>query len=823
MYMGLFDRFKGGKANANDEDIRDQDVDQQEETNDENAGKQKKRKGKGIGGLFGRNKVDKGIIDSMGLNEAVASMGLSVLEGVVESGEPSAVREVGQGYTAIAITEEMLQELNVDTKSQDFGTFANAISSEHIESLLLDNDLKNGIIVLIPDRDTLDILEEFSFLEDVVYRWVVIPFDIDDDSTAIILESGATLGDLNVIANDKLELYVRNGKVSTDLDDNDVDDFATEDDDVFGGDLIGGDNLDEDDPFGADEDVFAGIFEDDSSSSRTPVPYAVVELEDEDNIDEYEKARQHEELYGDPNEEFRNRRSAIVEDEELIEDEEDLFDFDYDGYDDDNDDDLLDVYDDLDDDIDDLVDSSDDEDFVLQTIEEGQEMIEGVLDREFHNDELGLSIKGDAFNQQFADVQVITFNEEPMDDSTLSNTIVEMRRDANTRLKTLHNTNLQKLRSHYQNGLSDIHDKLVDILDYKDADTPFGEQYNQISNEREDQLDVADELVAQNREILDQRYNELRDDFGERARLEALSKYDDQNKTRHELEKRQLGDDVETKIDLQFDAEMADLYDERRNVAKRIFDKMTTGLLLEIQKIHEENISHEHELYEKFHAEIDKFTRDNYTDEVLRARAIATQQRQHHEADEVRSEYEQILASKQRQLEEAELKAEAELRKLESSHSKAIQETVADYKREVTKRENEIKELRENSNKLQERIVMIGKEKDEEYQQRIRTNQDVIDSQRKQIDYEQERADKQGRQSGIILAGMVIVGLALGLIGGFLLGAQRSEPVHQAPGDGQAQYGTILLLESTTENALENLLDQTFNELFAHDTTLVSK
>src|SRR5699024_9685479 len=105
------------------------------------------------------------------------------------------------------------------------------------------------------------------------------------------------------------------------------------------------------------------------------------------------------------------------------------------------------------------------------------------------------------------------------------------------------------------------------------------------------------------------------------------------------------------------------------------------------------------------------------------------------------------------------------------------------------------RELRENSNKLQNRIVEIGKEKDEEYSQRLRTNNDVIESQREQIEYERERADKQGRQSGIILVGMVIVGLALGLIGGFLLGAQRNEPVQQAPAD-QAQYGTVLLLEN---------------------------
>ena len=813
--MGLFDRFKK-KGSEGDEQELDELETQEEIVEDETP----KKKRKGIAGIFSRNKQEKGIVESMGLNEAVASMGISVLEGIVESGDPSAVRELDEGYTVIALTEEMLQSMDVDTKSSDFGTFANAISSEHIESLLLENDLNNGVVVLIPDRDTLDILEEFSFLEDTAYRWAIIPFDIDDDSTAILLENGATLGDLNYIADNETELFVRNGEIVTDGDVEEEDNsFDSVDEDPFSGDVIGGDDFADSDPFGEDDDdVFAGIFDDDDVETTTE-PYMVVDVEsdDDDNLTEYEKAQREEELYGDPNAEFKQHQSE----EPAIEDEDDLFDFDY-GDDDDFDDYDLDELDDLgdfgdvDDDIDDLIDDSNIED-ERQDVDDAYEMMVNVLDREFHNDELGLSIKGDAFNQQFGDIQVVQFDDEPLDDGELSLTVSEMRRDANTRLKSLHSTNLQKLRSHYQNGLSDIHDKLVEILDYKDSGTAFGERYTAISNDRDDQLDVADDLVAQNRELLDRKYEEQREAYGERAKVEALSKYDDQNKSRHELEKRNLGEEVETKIELEFDAELADLYDERRSVAKRIFDKMTTGLLLEIQKIHEENMAHEHELYEKFHADIDAYTRENYTDEVMRARAIATQQRQHHEADDVRKEYEQILATKQAQLQEAEAKADAELRKLENSHSKAIQETVADYKRQVAKREDEIRELRENSNKLQNRLVEIGKEKDEEYAQRIRTNNDVIESQRDQIAYEQERADKQGRQSGIILAGMVIVGLAVGLLGGFLLGAQRNEPVQQAPAN------TVLLLENDSVNAIDDLLNQTFNQLFEHDATLVSE
>lgn len=837
--MGIFDRFKGGRSkdeDAQNNSNNEEEVDVQEETEEE----QPKKKRGGLFGLFNRNKKETGIIESMGLNEAVASMGLSVLDDIVQSNEDSAVRELDEGYTVVALTEEMLQDMDVDTKSADFGSFANAIASEHIESLLLENDLHNGVLVIIPDRDTLDILDEFSFLEDTAYRWAVIPIDIDDDSTAVLLDNGATLGDLNIIADDDIQLVLQDGQILTEeqaeqFSQDEPEEDYDNDDDIASFD----DDSDLDDDFDADEDVFSDIFDDDEDDvdsfnddfdtgfdddgfddfSDEPADSGIIEVDvesdDDDDIDAYDEAVRYEELYGDPNAEFKDRALEM-------EDDDDDFDFDLD-------DDLDDDFDDddyMDDDLDDLIDDDDSDSIELQSPEEGREMIEGVLDREFHNDELGLSLKGDAFNQQFSDVHVIKFDEELLDDSSLSHTVSEMRRDANTRLASLHNSNLQKLRSHYQNGLSDIHDKLVDMLDYEDSETAFGERYDEILSDRETQEERADELVARGRDELDKEYDEKRDAFADRARREALSKFDDQNKEQHELEKRRMGDEVDTNIALEFDSELSDLYEERQNVATRIFDKMTTRLLIEIQKLHEENMAHEQELYEEFHTEIDAYVRENYTDEVLRAKALATQQRQHHEADEVRSEYEQMLASKQRQLEEAESKADAELRKLENSHSKAIQETVSEYKRQVSKREDEIQELRKDTSKLQDRIVAIGREKDEEYSQRLRTNEDTIESQRKQIEYEQERADKQGRQSSLMLMGMVVVGVALGLIGGFLIGAQREEPMQQAPGAGN-QMGAINLVlddegvESTDVLSYDDALTNTFNALFAHDDTLV--
>lgn len=828
--MGFFDRFKGGRSKAKDEDVKDVDVQEEESTGE----KPKKKKSKGLFGLFNRNKGDESIIDSMGLNEAVASMGLSILEDVVDSNDSSssAVRELEDGYTVVVLTEEMLQDLDIDTQSADFGSFSNAIASEHIETLLLENDLHNGVLAIIPDRDTLDILEEYSFLDDVVYRWGLIPFDIDDESSVVLLENGASLGDLNYIADNGVELVIMDGKILTEdqaadlgseVDEDlsiegvqddleaEADPFAEalDEDDPFG-DL---DDMDEDDPFGASGDVFGGVLDDDFDDIEDNVedepsdlPYDIVDLETDDDLDAFD-----EELDSD---------LEYPEDDFL---EDDLEDFDDDFLDDDLEDDLDNLEEDDDyDELDDLVDLDDDaEDYDFQSVEEGQEMIQRVLDREFNNDELGLSLKGDAFNQQFGDVHIIQFDDNPTDDSSLALTISEMRRDANTRLKATHNENIQKLRGHYQNALADIHDKLIEVLDYNSSETPFGQRHEVIQEDRDDKEDIADQMIRQKRDELDHNYDERREDFGNRAKEEALSRFDDQNKDEHEQNKQKLSEEVLTEIKLEFDDAMADLYSERKNLAARIFDKSMTGLLMELQDIHEQNVIQEQEMYEQFHNEIDKFTRDHYTDEVLRAKALDTQQRQHHEAENVRAEYEQLLQTKQRELEQARREADANLEHLEKSHSKVVQDTISEYKQKIAKRDRRIDDLHDDARMLQNKIVNVGEEKEQEFAKQIRTSEDTIVSQRKQIEYEQERADKQGRQSAFYLVGMVIVGIALGLISGFVIGVKRSEPVHQAPADTTPEYSTIHLVDDVTETSLNEAITATFNQVFSADETLI--
>lgn len=790
--MGLFDRKKEAKPQ----------VEEQESTEEKGSKglfggkskKPKKSKGDKKEKKQKKGKKQKGLIESMGLNEAVASMGISQLEDLVESGDLSAVRSLSDGYTVLVITEEMLQKQGLDVKSADFGSFANAINSEHIQSFLLKNDLEAGVLTIIPDQETLDVLDEFSILEDMIYKWGIIPHDVDDDSTVVQLNNGANLGDLNMIASEAFDLVLQGGKIYTpeQLDEEDILDEDIESDDDED------ESVTQDDDLLDDDDEELDVYTDDYGPAEVDFPEDLPEEDFPSDVPD--------ESFGDDEDvfDFNDEEPASIEDESS-----DL-------------DDILENMDDLDADLSDLDDDSSEdlEDYELQTEEEGRQMITSVLAREFQNDELGVVIPADPFNHQFGDVEPILFNETPNDDSSLARVVAQMRHDANVEILNVHNTHMQALRSHYQNGLADAHDRLVQSLDHKNVKTGFGRKFNTITTNRAEKEELADELISRNKEELNQTYVARRSEFGERAKNEALAKFDDQNKSIHEKEKQALNEEVYSSIQLSYDEEVSNLYDERRSTAKQIFDSVTTKLLLELQKMFADKLQQEHDMYDRFRQSIDAYTRENYSDEVLRAKALATQQRQHHEADDVRAEYESMLTAKQRQLEEAERKAADRVREMENSHSTAVKETVADYKRKVSRQETEIEELKNDQRALQDKLIKLDVDKDAEYANRLKTASDTIDSQRAQLEFEQGRTDKQGKQNIIVLAGILIGGIALGLIMGFLVGTGDTAPTEVAPGPTTQQEGTVSYLQEDTTK-LDESVNGLYNTLFADDPTLV--
>lgn len=696
----------------------------------------------------------KTLISRMGLSDAVASMGLNVLSEMIN--EPSAVRLLDGGYTVVVLTEDMLVASGLQPGDESFGSFAEALRSEQIKSLLLQNDLSNNKIVIIPDSDSLDLLDEFSFAREIEFKWGLVPVDITDESEVTVTESTVHLSDLINISNNETPIHQNSdgsivvgesdvetlvnsdaNDIQTESDDSSVlDPGTTTDSDTFAEDSQGGDDSNDDYPINSNDD--------------TDLTDDTFEVSDE-------------------------------------------FDFGADDYDVDT---TIPVEDDLSNDDPDL--ELDDSAFAHMDETNAQELVDEVISREFYNDELGINVDPKLFDLHFdnKDTKLALFNETPLDDSELSRHVAKMHADANIEMTKFHSDNIQELRSIYNLAMSKSHDSLVDMLNYNDESTDYGKRYKALQGNREDALIAIDDVVLEERQRIENEYNDKRDKFGKRAYEDAVRKYDDLYLDDNELLKTKREEQMLADVNSVSDAHISDMYAERKIVARRMYDKASTSILVNLQQKYKDMVAREIQFQDSFRNDIDKFIRENYANDVMRNKALAEELRQKHKADEVRQQYNVMLQAKEDELAQAKISAESEIADLRNKHQSDLTNTIAEWTRKVDEANEQNVDLKKSVNTLQTQLSTMDGEINSKYQAQIETGQNQIKALTDQLAYAEERTAKAGRLQMVIVVAVAIAAVALGLIGGFLMaphGANKTtqsvQPVQTVQSHGSNDQG----------------------------------
>lgn len=713
--------------------------------------KQEKRKGKAKKSFFGGKKQDLTLIERMQLEESVAAASLDVVQELANSGE-SAVREIEEGLLIVAITNEMLEAAELDPSGEEFGSFTEALRSETIESVALAGDLEDGVIGIIPSQETLSALDEYDFAQEMAFKWAIVPFDLEDDDRLTILDSDVHLDRLVELANDpSIQLEIKNGEVVeigaseddadyeedgvTDDDDDDVDEEVDEE-------VVVPDNasIDADEDESNDEDF--DLDQETSDDLETDLPDSFDTLEDEPTLDE-------------------------LDDEP---DEPDVLDTDLDALSDAALDDL------------DSLPSQEDDEIVA---EETKEAINRVAEHVFNNTELDLKIDMTVFDDYFDSVSIARFDTEKQDDSELQNVIAKLRQDANVELQRFHQENIQALRTKYATSMRDIHNKLVESLDHKNESTTYGQKFYEIEHKYDAEMDDLDRLIAEQVEKIQADYNRDREEFAENARREALAVYDSRYKDARDKKISAVRDHVQMDLKTKRDIELGELYNDRRTVAKRLFDKATTALLQKLQEEYQDISRKELQMYDAFRKDMDVYLRKHFADEVLRAKAEAEKLRQSHEAERVRNEYEQMLLAKTRQLEEADNRARESLRQLERTHKEELEHIKADYERRIEREKRDNQELRHLLQESNQNTSKISEQKEKEVEHRMKLYEDALKAKEKELEYANERLNKAQRPMKFIIGAVAAIALALGIIFGFLFGIGQTKQM--APGSTQTQ------------------------------------
>lgn len=739
----------------------------------------REKKAKEKKSLFGGKKKEMTLLERMQLEESVAAASLDVVQELAQIGG-SAVRELDEGLLIVAVTNDMLEEAGLDPAGEEFGSFAQALRSETVESIALADDLDAGVIGIIPSQETLEALDEFDFVHETAFRWALVPFDLSDDDRLTVLESTVDLGRLMEMSNNPdIQVAIENGEVveagSDGYEAQSGSGFASvsdELDDTFD------DGFDEEEPLDEDNELDAGGLD---------------EPDDFDTMDDFDEMDDMSTPDADFDDDFEPEFDEGYDTDYSANYDEDSFDED-------------DMYDESEDDLESMDEPSagDYQEEEEMTAEESKEAINRVVSHGFNNTELDLVIDMSKFDDYFDSVTIAQFDTTRTDDSELQNVLSKLRQDANVELERFHQDNVQAIRNKFTTSMRDIHNKLVESLDHKDANTTYGRRHEEIEADFEDAMDDLERRVAGEVEHINKNYNESREEYAENAKREALAVYDSRYRDERNRKIESVKDNVQSDLKTTRDTDLGELYNDRRTVAKRLFDKAMTALLQRLQEEYQTVSQKELQMYDAFRKSMDVYLRKHFADEVLRAKAEAEKLKQSHEAERVRTEYEQMLLTKTRKIEELDNQSREALRQLEGTHKEQIEQVKNDYERRIEREEKENQNLREMLQDANASNSKIGEQKDKEVQHRMKMYEDELEAKKLELQYANERANKSQKPMKLVIGAVAITTLMVGIMFGFLFGTSNMQ-IAPAPNEAQSeQQGEVVsFLNEAPSQAVE--------------------
>lgn len=422
--------------------------------------------------------------------------------------------------------------------------------------------------------------------------------------------------------------------------------------------------------------------------------------------------------------------------------------------------------------------------------------LDQYIDRKYYSDDLGLEISSQPFDAMF--VQGDTFEEfkEEPGDSWLGGYVNNVRRDANTRLRRLHEENLMLMRKQYLMIIAKLCEGIVKSVATDDPKSRFGFMYKAIHEDRETRLSqLPEQSDAYKRECEESYQSRLRAEM-ENAANTAKASFMNRYGRDHERELREIETDLKNNIESEYVAAMDGLNIERRKEAKRQFDIGVTEALRMCNDEYTKMLALEREEYGRLQAVITRYMNDNMASDEARIHVLSEEQRRTNEIDRVRGEYdsklslasadfEARLAAVKAEINQRDIEHDKEVARIEDRYEHAMQQLRSSHADAIKHKDAEIGVISEQLSKanamnqeLTGRFSRLEQDTESKYDKRIQMLQQERDAWNERADHLQKLHTYTDKIKITTVAVLMAATLAVGIIVGFWLMSLQNR--HQA-------------------------------------------
>ncbi|MEO3931303.1 hypothetical protein WMO79_00625 [Micrococcaceae bacterium Sec7.4] len=416
--------------------------------------------------------------------------------------------------------------------------------------------------------------------------------------------------------------------------------------------------------------------------------------------------------------------------------------------------------------------------------------VRASIARRFLSSDLDLAVDLEAFETNFtAGSRVVAFPLE--DDATdwLGRQINQMVRQANTEMEQLHATNQDALREMYVSLMSRHVEQVIADVSPDQAGTYYNRLFNAAQEDRDERRRKAPEEVAAMRRELNERYEAEAATRGRQAAEQAVLRYKEQNRPRHERELSEVGLASERATDDSFDGAQQTILQMRRKDAQARLDLGQTKILDVLMERQQEQRTAEEELLQGWSARMTEVLDMYRKDDIARSETLAEQLSRTDDVEKLRKEH----ADRVRDLRREQAGQVEELnRQLASIREEASAQLVT---RELTwQQELNLEKERANSanTRVQEILSEFGQMstfKDQHYN----TQLEALRADNKSYAREMERSAAVQKRANLVMVALVLALSLAALAVGFILGhATGGSPARPAASAAIASVWTMV-------------------------------
>lgn len=350
-----------------------------------------------------------------------------------------------------------------------------------------------------------------------------------------------------------------------------------------------------------------------------------------------------------------------------------------------------------------------------------EEQLDQAITRKFYSDDLGLEVTTEPFDAQFMSDDTFVAFEENREEGWLNNYLNEMSRSANQELMHLHKANLQDMRAMYFELVSRHAEQIQHDVDENDPENIYGKMLAAYSDKRVERKDKVSDEVKARRDELDKTWNSKLEKIGEDASRDAQQRYTERFGKQHEERIARLESNVLAEIEDEFRDAVRDMRERQRSDALKRMDYGISESLAEVSQVYVEKLKDERELYAEHRKRIDAFLEEHRADDVAHDKVLAEEHAQATKAERVMNEYEQKIKSLSASFDTERAALKSAIEETERVSAEQLETLRTDYQHRIEEHVADNAALKAQIEKLMADYASLDDRKSKEYEDRINT------------------------------------------------------------------------------------------------------